>query len=156
VFLLLGAQINGQSSVEIYRQCLLQGCRCVELDCWIQNDDIIITHGFISGVWVCTTVSFEVGKLYYVRITKIVPHCFYGTSVWKNIYVGLHNLNATRIRMHGKSVCVCVYVNKSGKVSLMHYCLQKVLQAIRDFAFVTTDYPLILSIENHVDKWVCW
>ncbi|XP_065917924.1 1-phosphatidylinositol 4,5-bisphosphate phosphodiesterase beta-1-like [Dysidea avara] len=82
-----GAQINGQSSVEIYRQCLLQGCRCVELDCWVQNDDIIITHGFMSGVWVCTTVSFE-----------------------------------------------------------------KVLQAIRDFAFVTTDYPLILSIENHVDK----
>jgi len=62
--LLLGAQINGQSSIEIYRQCLLQGCRCIELDCWIQNDDIIITHGFISGVWVCTTVSFEVGKLY--------------------------------------------------------------------------------------------
>ncbi|XP_065908200.1 1-phosphatidylinositol 4,5-bisphosphate phosphodiesterase beta-4-like isoform X2 [Dysidea avara] len=82
-----GTQISGQSSVEIYRQCLLQGCRCVELDCWIQNDDIIVTHGFMSGVWVCTTVSFE-----------------------------------------------------------------KVLQAIRDFAFVTTDYPLILSIENHVDK----
>ncbi|XP_065908152.1 1-phosphatidylinositol 4,5-bisphosphate phosphodiesterase beta-4-like isoform X2 [Dysidea avara] len=80
-------QISGQSSVEVYRQCLLQGCRCVELDCWIQNDDIIVTHGFMSGVWVCTKVSFE-----------------------------------------------------------------KVLQAIRDFAFVTTDYPLILSIENHVDK----
>ncbi|XP_065908131.1 1-phosphatidylinositol 4,5-bisphosphate phosphodiesterase beta-4-like isoform X2 [Dysidea avara] len=82
-----GAQINGLSSIEMYRQCLLQGCRCVELDCWIQNDDIIVTHGFMSGVWVCTTVPFE-----------------------------------------------------------------KVLQAIRDFAFVTTDYPLILSIENHVDK----
>ncbi|XP_065908218.1 1-phosphatidylinositol 4,5-bisphosphate phosphodiesterase beta-4-like [Dysidea avara] len=82
-----GTQISGQSSVEIYRQCLLQGCRCVELDCWVQNDDIIVTHGFMSGVWVCTTVSFE-----------------------------------------------------------------KVLRAINDFAFVTTDYPLILSIENHVDK----
>ncbi|XP_065895579.1 1-phosphatidylinositol 4,5-bisphosphate phosphodiesterase beta-4-like isoform X2 [Dysidea avara] len=82
-----GAQINGQSSVEIYRQCLLIGCRCIELDCWIQNDDIIITHGVVSGLWVCTTISFE-----------------------------------------------------------------KVLRAINDFAFVTSDYPLILSIENHVDR----
>ncbi|XP_065895577.1 1-phosphatidylinositol 4,5-bisphosphate phosphodiesterase beta-4-like [Dysidea avara] len=82
-----GAQINGQSSVEIYRQCLLIGCRCIELDCWIQNDDIIITHGVVSGFWVCTTISFE-----------------------------------------------------------------KVLRAINDFAFVTSDYPLILSIENHVDR----
>ena len=32
---------------------------------------------------------------------------------------------------------------------------QKVLRAINDFAFVTSDYPLILSIENHVDRLVC-
>jgi len=31
---------------------------------------------------------------------------------------------------------------------------QKVLKAINDYAFVTTDYPLILSIENHVDRCV--
>ena len=34
----------------------------------------------------------------------------------------------------------------------MYVLLQKVLRAISDYAFVTTDYPLILSIENHVDK----
>jgi hypothetical protein len=27
--------------------------------------------------------------------------------------------------------------------------LQEVVQAISEFAFVTSDYPLILSIENH-------
>ena len=60
--LVTGAQINGQSSVEIYRQCLLLGCRCVELDCWINNDDIIITHGIVNGIWVCSTISFEVSR----------------------------------------------------------------------------------------------
>ena len=29
-----GRQFGGKSSVEIYRQVLLSGCRCVELDCW--------------------------------------------------------------------------------------------------------------------------
>lgn len=45
---LAGHQFKGKSSVEIYRQCLLAGCRCVELDCWNgrNNDEPIITHGF--------------------------------------------------------------------------------------------------------------
>jgi phosphatidylinositol phospholipase C beta len=31
---LSGRQFGGKSSVEMYRQVLLAGCRCVELDCW--------------------------------------------------------------------------------------------------------------------------
>lgn len=31
---LIGRQFGGKSSVEMYRQVLLAGCRCVELDCW--------------------------------------------------------------------------------------------------------------------------
>lgn len=31
---LVGRQFGGKSSVEMYRQVLLAGCRCVELDCW--------------------------------------------------------------------------------------------------------------------------
>ena len=27
-------QFGGKSNVEMYRQTLLAGCRCVELDCW--------------------------------------------------------------------------------------------------------------------------
>uniref|UniRef100_A0A8C9U7E6 1-phosphatidylinositol 4,5-bisphosphate phosphodiesterase n=1 Tax=Scleropages formosus TaxID=113540 RepID=A0A8C9U7E6_SCLFO len=42
-------QFSGVSSPEMYRQCLLAGCRCLELDCWKgkpPDEDPIITHGF--------------------------------------------------------------------------------------------------------------
>nr|XP_036222649.1 1-phosphatidylinositol 4,5-bisphosphate phosphodiesterase classes I and II isoform X2 [Bactrocera oleae] len=44
---LIGHQLTGKSSVEIYRQCLLAGCRCVELDFWNgRTDEPVIVHGY--------------------------------------------------------------------------------------------------------------
>ncbi|KAG8126194.1 hypothetical protein E2320_021332 [Naja naja] len=45
---LTGGQFSGSASPEMYRQTLLAGCRCVELDCWkgrTPDDEPIITHG---------------------------------------------------------------------------------------------------------------
>lgn len=56
---MLGHQLTGKSSVEMYRQALLAGCRCLELDCWdgrTEEQEPIITH----GKTLCTEISFKV------------------------------------------------------------------------------------------------
>lgn len=56
---LSGRQFGGKSSVEMYRQTLLAGCRCVELDCWDgkgSDEEPIITHGKAM----CTEILFKV------------------------------------------------------------------------------------------------
>ena len=83
---LSGRQFGGKSSVEMYRQVLLAGCRCVELDCWDgrgEDQEPIITHGKAM----CTDILFK-----------------------------------------------------------------DVIYAIRDCAFVTSEYPVILSFENHCSR----
>ncbi|KAL0109387.1 hypothetical protein PUN28_014453 [Cardiocondyla obscurior] len=78
---LTGHQLTGKSSVEIYRQCLLSGCRCVELDFWNGKfDEPVIVHGY-----------------------TFVPEI----------------------------------------------CARDVIEAIAETAFKTSDYPVILSFENH-------
>ena len=62
---LVGHQLTGKSSVEMYRQALLSGCRCVELDCWdgrTEEQEPVITH----GMTLCTEIAFKVSLCFFL------------------------------------------------------------------------------------------
>ncbi|OCT79252.1 hypothetical protein XELAEV_18026060mg, partial [Xenopus laevis] len=69
---LTAGQLAGNSSVEIYRQVLLAGCRCVELDCWkgrTAEEEPVITHGFTMT----TEISFK-------EVIEAIAECAFKTS----------------------------------------------------------------------------
>ena len=48
---LSGKQFGGKSNVEMYRQTLLAGCRCVELDCWDGDAKVNFKPNITEFVW---------------------------------------------------------------------------------------------------------
>ncbi|XP_072121625.1 1-phosphatidylinositol 4,5-bisphosphate phosphodiesterase beta-1 isoform X1 [Mobula birostris] len=69
---LTAGQLAGNSSVEMYRQVLLAGCRCVELDCWkgrSAEEEPVITHGF--------TMTTEI---LFKEVIEAIAECAFKTS----------------------------------------------------------------------------
>lgn len=85
-------QFSGLSSAEMYRQVLLSGCRCVELDCWKgkpPDEEPIITHGFTMTTDILFKVGLGIGRAMAVEGAEEKPSEVKGSeaeardSLWK-------------------------------------------------------------------------
>jgi len=58
---LTGHQLTGESSSDMYREALIIGCRCVEIDLWDgPNDEPKVTHGRTLTTEITLTETLKV------------------------------------------------------------------------------------------------
>ena len=80
---LTGHQITGKSDCEMYRQVLLAGCRCIELDCH-EDDSLgepVVTHGrslcskilFVDVIYAINECAFKTTP--YPLLLSFENHC---------------------------------------------------------------------------------
>uniref|UniRef100_A0AAY5ERX7 1-phosphatidylinositol 4,5-bisphosphate phosphodiesterase n=1 Tax=Electrophorus electricus TaxID=8005 RepID=A0AAY5ERX7_ELEEL len=94
-------QLTGPSSVEMYRQVLLTGCRCVELDCWKgrpPDEEPIITHGFTMT----TEIPFK-------EVIEAIAESAFKTSPYPVILSFENHVDSTRQQAKMADYCRSIF-----------------------------------------------
>lgn len=149
---LTGRQFGGKSSVEMYRQVLLSGSRYKFLrSLWALGNMVRIA---ILGTRLCipTLHSHQVRRAGLLGWKRRGPGAHYHSRqgyVHRHPVQGEHTFTATIIQIPSASILLNSNFPSYCLFLLFHFFIQDVIQAIKETAFVTSDYPVILSFENH-------
>ena len=109
----LAGQLAGSSSVEMYRQVLLAGCRCVELDVWkgrTAEEEPVITHGFTMT----SEIPFKVGP--NIQGCKSTASLNLRCSGWPVLFIFWDCI--TQLQMYWLCTVIrfCLFVIKQHKI----------------------------------------
>ncbi|XP_023656042.1 1-phosphatidylinositol 4,5-bisphosphate phosphodiesterase beta-1-like isoform X2 [Paramormyrops kingsleyae] len=113
---LSAGQLAGSSSVEMYRQVLLTGCRCVELDCWkgrTPEEEPIITHGFTMT----TEISFK-------EVIEAIAECAFKTSPFPVILSFENHVDSPKQQAKMAEYCRSIFGDALLTESLEKYPLE--------------------------------
>ncbi|KAI4789008.1 hypothetical protein KUCAC02_035494, partial [Chaenocephalus aceratus] len=98
---LTAGQLAGSSSVEMYRQVLLAGCRCVELDVWkgrTAEEEPVITHGF--------TMTSEIP---FKEVLEAIAECAFKTSPFPVILSFENHVDSSKQQAKMAEYCQSIF-----------------------------------------------